>query len=240
VKSYKYLDIVTVAFVAVLLISNLASNKLVVLGPFTFDAGTLLFPLSYIFGDILTEVYGYKRSRRVIWLGFGASALMAVVLWIVTLLPAAPDSGEQTAVFNTAIGSTTYIVLGSLIAFWAGEFSNSIVLAKLKVAMQGRMLWVRTISSTFVGQAVDTFLFLTIAFGIGGALMGQPMDGALFWAILVSNYIFKVGVEVLFTPITYLIVGFLKRAEHEDYYDTNTDFNPFNLSVTSEPQTATR
>ena len=239
-KSYKYLDVITVAFVAVLLISNLASNKLVTLGPFTFDAGTLLFPLSYIFGDILTEVYGYKRSRRVIWLGFGAAALMAVVLWIVTLLPAAPDSGEQTAVFNTAIASTPWIVLGSLIAFWAGEFSNSIILAKMKVAMQGRFLWMRTISSTLVGQAIDTILFLTIAFGIGGALMGQPMDGSLFWTIVISNYIFKVGVEVLFTPITYATVGFLKRAEHEDYYDTNTDFNPFDLSVTSEPQTATR
>jgi uncharacterized integral membrane protein (TIGR00697 family) len=238
VKSYRYLDVVTVAFVAVLLISNIASNKLVDLGWFTFDAGTLLFPLSYIFGDVLTEVYGYKRSRRVIWLGFAAAALMALVLWVVTLLPAAPDAGEQTAVFNTALGSTQYIVLGSLLAFWAGEFSNSIVLAKMKVAMKGRWLWMRTIGSTLVGEAIDTILFLTIAFAVGGALMGQPMDGSLFWTIVISNYIFKVGVEVLFTPITYAIVGFLKRAEREDYYDVNTDFNPFDLGIAPEPQTA--
>jgi uncharacterized integral membrane protein (TIGR00697 family) len=240
VKSFRYLDVVMVAFVAVLLISNIASNKLVDLGWFTFDAGTLLFPLSYIFGDVLTEVYGFKRSRRVIWLGFGAAALMASVMWVVTLLPAAPNSGDQTAVFNTALGSTPYIVLGSLIAFWAGEFSNSFVLAKLKVATRGRWLWLRTISSTLVGEAIDTVLFLTIAFAIGGALQGQPMDGTLFWTILISNYIFKVGVEVLFTPVTYGIVEFLKRTEHEDYYDLNTDFNPFNLSAASEASTATR
>ncbi|MEO5951432.1 MAG: queuosine precursor transporter [Chloroflexia bacterium] len=240
-KSFKYFDIVMVAFVAVLLISNIASNKLVDFGQFTFDAGTILFPLSYIFGDVLTEVYGYKRSRRVIWMGFGASALMALVLWFVTILPAAPNSGDQTAVFNTALGSTPYIVLGSLIAFWAGEFSNSIVLAKLKVAMKGKQLWVRTIGSTLIGEAIDTVLFITIAFAIGGALLGSPMEGSLFWTIMISNYIFKVGVEVLFTPITYAVVTFLKRAEHEDYYDTNTDFNPFTLSApTNEPASVSR
>jgi queuosine precursor transporter len=226
-KAYRYFDLVMAAFVAVLLISNIASNKFVLLGPFTFDAGTLLFPLSYIFGDILTEVYGYRRSRRVIWTGFGAAALMALVLWVVTLIPAAPGSGPNTEAFNAAVGSTTYIVLGSLVAFFAGEFTNSFVLAKMKVAMQGRWLWARTIGSTVLGEAVDTIIFLTIAFGIGGALQGSPMEGGLFWTIFWSNYVFKVGVEVLFTPITYAIVGFLKRAEHEDYYDRNTDFNPF-------------
>ncbi len=232
-KNYRYLDIVTVAFVAVLLISNVASNKLVTFGPFTYDAGTLLFPLSYIFGDVLTEVYGYKRTRRVIWLGFGAAALMAAVLWVVTLLPVPTDAGSQpqSEAFNVGLASTSYIVLGSLVAFFAGEFSNSFTLARLKVATQGRWLWLRTISSTVVGQAIDTVLFLTIAFGIGGALMGSPMEGSLFWSIVISNYIFKVGVEVLFTPITYAIVGFLKRAEHEDYYDTHTNFNPFALST---------
>ncbi|MDQ3707244.1 MAG: queuosine precursor transporter [Chloroflexota bacterium] len=232
-KNYRYLDIVMVAFVAVLLVSNVASNKLVTFGPFTYDAGTLLFPLSYIFGDVLTEVYGYKRSRRVIWLGFGSAALMAAVLWVVTLLPIPADQGPQpqSEAFNVGLASTSYIIIGSLVAFFAGEFSNSFVLAKLKVATKGRLLWLRTIGSTVVGQAVDTLLFVTIAFGVGFALMGFPMEGSLFWTIVISNYIFKVGVEVLFTPLTYAIVGFLKRAEREDYYDTHTNFNPFALSA---------
>jgi uncharacterized integral membrane protein (TIGR00697 family) len=232
-KNYRYFDLVMAAFVAVLLISNVASNKFVQLGPFQYDAGTLLFPLSYIFGDVLTEVYGYKRSRRVIWTGFGASALMAVVLWVVTMLPVPTDAGPQpqSEAFNAGLASTSYIVIGSLVAFFAGEFSNSFVLARLKVATQGRWLWLRTISSTLVGEAIDTLLFLTIAFAIGGVLMGSPMEGSFFWSIAISNYIFKVGVEVLFTPITYAIVGFLKRAEHEDYYDTHTNFNPFALAA---------
>jgi hypothetical protein len=228
------------AFVAVLLISNVASNKIVSLGPFTYDAGTILFPLSYIFGDILTEVYGYKRSRRVIWTGFAASALMALVFWVVTLLPIPADQGPQpqSEAFNIALNSTPFIVLGSLVAFFAGEFTNSYVLARLKVATQGRWLWSRTIGSTLVGQVVDTLIFLTIAFAIGFAVLGSPMDGNLFWSIVISNYIFKVGVEVLFTPITYAIVGFLKRAEHEDYYDTHTNFNPFILSVRDDRDAA--
>ena len=232
-KNYRYFDLVMVAFVAVLLISNVASNKFVEFGPFQYDAGTLLFPLSYIFGDILTEVYGYKRSRRVIWSGFGAAALMAVVLWIVTLLPIPGNAGPQpqSEAFNAGLASTPFIVLGSLVAFFAGEFSNSFVLAKMKVAMRGRQLWARTIGSTVVGEAIDTLLFATIAFAIGSALLGTPTDGSFFWTLVISNYIFKVGVEVLFTPITYAIVGFLKRAEREDYYDTNTNFNPFVLAA---------
>jgi uncharacterized integral membrane protein (TIGR00697 family) len=230
-KNYRYFDLVMAAFVTVLLISNVASNKFVSVGPFTYDAGTILFPLSYIFGDILTEVYGYKRSRRVIWTGFAASALMALVFWVVTLLPIPTDQGPlpQSEAFNIALNSTPFIVLGSLVAFFAGEFTNSYVLARLKVATRGRWLWSRTIGSTLVGQVVDTLIFLTIAFAIGGVILGSPMDGSLFWSIVISNYIFKVGVEVLFTPITYAIVGFLKRAEHEDYYDTHTNFNPFLL-----------
>ncbi|HET6262175.1 MAG TPA: queuosine precursor transporter, partial [Chloroflexia bacterium] len=213
-KNYRYFDLVMAAFVTVLLISNVASNKFVNLGPFTYDAGTILFPLSYIFGDILTEVYGYKRSRRVIWTGFAASALMALVFWAVTLLPIPTDQGPlpQSEAFNTALNSTAFIVLGRLVAFFAGEFTNSYVLARLKVATRGRWLWSRTIGSTLVGQVVDTLIFLTIAFAIGFAVLGSPMDGNLFWSIVISNYIFKVGVEVLFTPITYAIVGFLKRA----------------------------
>jgi queuosine precursor transporter len=233
VKSFRYFDIVMVAFVAVLLISNVASNKFVQIGPFTYDAGTILFPLSYIFGDMLTEVYGYKRSRRVIWMGFGASALMAVVLWFVIQLPIPADLGPQpqSEAFNTALASTPFIVIGSLIAFFVGEFSNSYVLAKMKIATKGRWLWSRTIGSTVVGEALDTILFVTIAFGIGGAILGTPMSSDLFWSIVISNYIFKVGVEVLFTPITYGVVGFLKRREHEDFYDYNTDFNPFTMST---------
>lgn len=229
-RNYKYFDLIMAAFVAVLLISNIASNKLVKLGPFEYDAGTLLFPLSYIFGDILTEVYGYRRSRRVIWVGFAAAALMAAVLWLVTLLPAMPGTEEQGAAFNRAVAFIPYIVLGSLVAFFAGEFSNSFVLAKMKLASAGRWLWSRTIGSTLVGQAVDTSLFILIAFGLGSALSGQPVDAAFLWSLFISNYIFKVGVEVLFTPLTYAIVSFLKRAEREDYYDRNTNFNPFALA----------
>jgi uncharacterized integral membrane protein (TIGR00697 family) len=248
-KQFKYLDLVTVGFVSVLLISNIASSKIVQLGELKlgdfnfqmiFDAGTILFPLSYIFGDILTEVYGYKRSRRVIWMGFAANILMALVFWLVISLPAASDqfSQEQGAAFNRALSTNIYIVLGSLVAFWAGEFTNSITLAKLKVATEGRWLWLRTIGSTLVGQIVDTLLFASIAFGLGGALTGTPMPADAFWMLVVSNYIFKVGVEVLFTPITYAVVGFLKREEGVDYYDRDTDFNPFSLSTQDRAQAA--
>jgi queuosine precursor transporter len=232
-KQFKYFDLVMAAFVAVLLISNVASNKFVELGPFKYDAGTILFPLSYIFGDVLTEVYGYKRSRRVIWIGFAASALMALVLWLVTSLPIPTDQGPQpqSEAFNAGLASTPYIVLGSLIAFLAGGFTNSYVLARLKIVTEGRLLWSRTITSTLVGQLVDTLIFVSIAFALGMALLGNPMPGDLLWQIMISNYIFKVGVEVLFTPITYAVVGFLKRREGVDTYDRDTDFNPFAIST---------
>jgi uncharacterized integral membrane protein (TIGR00697 family) len=228
-KNYRYFDLVMVAFVAVLLISNVASNKFVSLGPFSYDGGTILFPLSYIFGDVLTEVYGYRRSRRVIWAGFAVSALMAVVLWVVSALPIPGDAGPQpqSEAFNLALSTTPFIVLGSLVAFFAGEFSNSFVLAKMKIFTSGRWLWSRTIGSTIIGEAIDTLLFVNIAFALGGFLLGNPTDAGLLWSIIWSNYVFKVGVEVLFTPITYAVVGFLKRAENEDYYDRDTDFNPF-------------
>jgi uncharacterized integral membrane protein (TIGR00697 family) len=240
VRSFRYFDIVMVAFVAVLLISNIASNKFVSLGPFQYDGGTILFPLSYIFGDILTEVYGYRRSRRVIWVGFGSAALMALVLWVVTLLPIPGDFGPQpqSDAFNIALQSTPYIVLGSLIAFWAGEFSNSFVLAKMKILTKGKWLWTRTIGSTIIGEGVDTILFASIAFALGGVLLGSPMEGSAFWILVISNYIFKVGVEVVLTPVTYLIVNFLKRTEREDYYDIGTDFNPFNLATAEPSNTA--
>ncbi|MDD3066715.1 MAG: queuosine precursor transporter [Candidatus Gracilibacteria bacterium] len=222
-KSYRHLDTITALFVAVLLISNVASTKIVDFGIFSFDGGTLLFPLAYIFGDILTEVYGYARSRRVIWLGFLGSALMAGVLALVNFLPAAADWPYQEA-FQTILGQTLRIVAASLTAYFAGEFANSFILAKLKIAMQGKHLWIRTIGSTLIGEGLDTIIFCLIAFyGV--------FDNSLLLTIVLSNYVFKVGVEILFTPFTYGIVGFLKRAEKEDYYDKKTNFNPFKLEV---------
>lgn len=218
-RSYRYLDLLLAAFVTVLIISNIASTKILVLGPFTFDGGTILFPLAYIFGDVLTEVYGYKASRRVIWAGLACLALAAVTLAVVDVLPPAADWPLQDA-YHALLGQTPRIVAASLAAYWAGEFTNSFVLAKLKVATRGRWLWARTVGSTLVGEGVDTLVFLAVAFV--GVL---PSD--LLAAILVSNYVFKVGVEVVFTPVTYQIVAFLKRAEHEDYFDRDTDFNPF-------------
>ncbi|MBI2844975.1 MAG: queuosine precursor transporter [Chloroflexi bacterium] len=220
---YGWFPVVTGAFVAVLLISNVASSKILLLGPFTFDGGTILFPLSYIFGDILTEVYGYARSRIVIWTGFGAAVLMSLVFAIVGTLPPAPDWPNQAA-YEAILGLTPRIVLASLIAYFAGEFSNSFTLAKMKIFTKGKWLWSRTIGSTLVGEGVDTALFVLIAFfGV--------FDTALLIAVLASNYVFKVGVEVLFTPITYWVVNILKRVEREDYYDYTTDFNPFKLQA---------
>jgi uncharacterized integral membrane protein (TIGR00697 family) len=216
-RPYRYLDLITAVFVAVLILSNVASTKLVSLGPFTFDGGTLLFPLAYIFGDVLTEVYGYARSRRVIWTGFACLGLMVITLFVVDALP------PQNEAFTAILGQAPRIALGSLIAYWAGEFTNSVILAKLKVRTQGRWLWSRTIGSTLVGELVDTAVFLLIAFyGV------WPND--LLWTVFVSNYIFKCGVEIAFTPITYQIVNALKRAEREDYFDRDTDFNPLAFS----------
>jgi uncharacterized integral membrane protein (TIGR00697 family) len=221
-RHYRHLDLITALFVTVLIVSNIASTKILILGPFTFDGGTILFPLAYIFGDVLTEVYGYTPSRRVIWTGFGCLALTAVTLAIVDALPPAPDWTLQSA-FSAILGQAPRIVSGSLLAYWAGEFVNSFILAKLKVRTDGRWLWTRTIGSTLVGEGVDTAVFLTVAF-----LGVLPTD--LLWTIFVSNYVFKVGVETVFTPITYQVVGFLKRAEREDYYDRDTDFNPFRVA----------
>ena len=208
--------------VAVLIISNIASTKVVLLEPFTFDGGTILFPLAYIFGDVLTEVYGYKRARRVIWIGFGLLVLSALTFALVNSLPAPTDEGSKrfADAFSTILGSTPRIVLASLMANWVGEFVNSYVLARLKVRTQGRFLALRTIGSTLIGQGLDTALFLLIAF----AGVWSP---ALIWTVFLSNYVFKVGVEVLLTPITYAAVGFLKRSEHQDHYDRDTSFNPF-------------
>lgn len=220
-RLYRHIDLITAAFVAVLLISNIASTKILVIGPLTFDGGTILFPLAYIFGDVLTEVYGYRRARRVIWTGFFWIAAAVLVFAIVDALPPA-EGWELQESFSAILGQTPRIVLGSLIAYFAGEFSNSYILARLKIATRGRWLWTRTIGSTLVGQAVDTALFLVVAFW--GVLPPE-----LLLTVFISNYVFKVGIEALFTPITYAVVNFLKRAEGEDYFDHNTDFNPFAL-----------
>ena len=221
--TFRFFDLIMALFVAVLLISNIASTKIVVLGPFTFDGGTLLFPISYIFGDILTEVYGYGRSRRVIWIGFISAILMVVTLTVVGLLPGAPGWEGQEA-YQAILGTTPRIVLASLVAYWAGGFSNSYTLARMKVLTKGRWLWTRTIGSTIVGEGVDTLLFVTIAFwGV--------LPGGLLLSVMLSNYVFKSGLEALLTPVTYQVVSFLKKAEMEDHYDFDTDFNPFYLGT---------
>ncbi len=220
-RPYRYFEYVMALFVAVLLISNVASSKILRLGPFTFDGGTILFPVSYIFGDILTEVYGYVGSRKVIWTGFFCTGLMALVFAIVGALPAAPGWDAQEA-YMAILGITPRIVLASLIAYFSGEFSNSYILAKMKIWTQGRWLWARTIGSTIVGEGVDSLLFVLIAFY--GAL-----PAPLLGSVILSNYVFKVGFEALATPLTYATTNFLKRAENEDYYDYHTDFNPFRV-----------
>jgi uncharacterized integral membrane protein (TIGR00697 family) len=231
-KSYKYYDLIMALFVTVLLVSNIASSAKIVdwgvtvLGlRLSFDAGTLLFPISYIFGDVLTEVYGYRRSRRVIWTGFAAAALMSGVLWLVGRLPGEATwqsyAGDQAYASILGGVSDGGIIIASLAAFFIGEFSNSYVLARLKVRMQGRYLWVRTIGSTLVGEGLDTVAFVGIAtlFGV--------FPPEIFVSLIVANYVFKVLIETVMTPLTYRIVNFLKRAEHEDVYDVDTDFNPF-------------
>ena len=220
-KSYKYLTALSVFFVSVLLISNIASTKIVDFGWFTFDGGTLLFPLSYIFGDILTEVYGYAKARRVIWTGLAANVFMALVFMAASALPPAAPWPLQEA-FASILGQTPRIVAASVIAYWAGEFLNSYVLAKIKVKMQGRRLWIRTIGSTVVGEAIDTALFISLAFG-------GVLPGSLVITIMISSYLAKVALEIILTPATYAVVRTLKRAEGEDYYDTATNFNPFHL-----------
>ncbi len=218
-KEYRYFTLITGLFVAVLLISNVASSKLVALGPLTFDGGTILFPISYIFGDILTEVYGYRKSRQVIWIGFGSAFLMMAVFVIVGWLPSANGWENQDA-YNKILGLTPRIVAGSLLAYFAGEFSNSVILAKMKISTSGRWLFARTIGSTIVGEGVDTLIFVLVAFaGV------YSLD--IIWIMIISNYIFKVAFEVVLTPLTYCIVGYLKRAEKSDVFDYHTNFNPF-------------
>lgn len=219
------------AFVTVILCSNLIGVHKVsyvdlpFYGEYIYGAGVLFFPISYLFGDILTEVYGYKRSRRVIWAGFGALIFASLMALVVTGLPAAVTmSPEQQAAVNLIFGQTPRIVVASLIAFWVGEFVNSFVLAKLKLLTSGKLLWTRTVGSTVLGEIADSLLFYPIAF------FGTWSNEQLI-SVMIGNYFIKVLWEVLATPFTYLIVGWLKRAEHEDYFDRETDFNPFSLET---------
>jgi len=229
-RIYRYFDLVMAAFVTVLIVSNIASSaKIVDWGvslfklPLAFDAGTILFPISYIFGDVLTEVYGFRKSRRVIWTGFACLALTAAVLWLVRIMPGEATWMETTGqtAFNNVLGgiSTGGIVLASLVAYLAGEFTNSVILAKMKVATKGRWLWMRTIGSTLVGEGVDSVIFISVACLVG------VFPWSLFFTLVVANYIFKCLIEMLMTPVTYWVVAKLKRAENEDYYDTKTRFS---------------
>lgn len=220
-SNLKYFSTISTLFVAMLMISNTVATKLFSIGPFIFTGGILVFPITYIFGDILTEVYGYSRSRKIIWTGFIALIFMSFIYWFVGLLPPAPNWPNQKA-YLIILGLVPRIVLASIIAYWAGEFANSFVLAKMKIMTKGRHLWTRTIGSTIVGEGVDTTLFVLIAFY--GVLSG----GILTIAIL-SGYAFKVVYEIVATPITYKVVAFLKKTERVDYYDYNTRFNPFKI-----------
>ncbi len=233
-EQFHYFDIIMSVFVMVLVVSNVASSAKIVdlhlslFGiPMAFDGGTILFPVSYIFGDILTEVYGYKRSRRVIWTGFACLALASGFFWLLGTLP-----GEAT--WQTYAGDPAYlailggmstggIVLGSLAGYWGGEFSNSFVLAKMKILTQGKYLWMRTIGSTLVGELVDSVVFVAIAtlFGV--------FPWSLFITLAVTNYVFKTTIEVIMTPLTYIFVNYFKKVEKVDFYDIGTNFNPFQL-----------
>ena len=219
------------AFVTVLLCSNLigvhkvSSIDLPFYGEYIYGAGVLFFPISYLFGDILTEVYGYARSRKVIWAGFGALVFASFMSLVVTSLPTAVNASmERDQAINTIFGQVPRIVAASLLAFWIGEFVNSFVLAKLKLISSGKLLWVRTIGSTIIGEIADSAIFYPVAF------FGIWSNEQLI-SVMIGNYFIKVLWEVLATPFTYLIVNFLKKAEHEDYYDKDTNFNPFTLET---------
>lgn len=228
-KHYRYYDLIMAAFVTVLVCSNLIGPAKVtqievpVLGTLTFGAGVLFFPISFIFGDILTEVYGYAASRRVIWAGFAGLAFASLMAWMIVALPPAPFWDNQHE-YEVAFGSTWRISLAGLIAFAVGEFVNSFVMAKMKVWSAGRHLWQRTITSTVFGEAIDTVMFVPLAFWNTGIIPNDKIP-----LVIGAQIISKILVEVVFTPVVYKVVAFLKRVEHEDYYDTHTNFNPFTL-----------
>ena len=224
IKKFKYYDLIMAAFVTVLLCSNIiGAEKVVTIAGFSFGAGILFFPISYFFNDILTEVYGYARSRKVVWAGFGAMGFASFMSWVVVSLPPAQGWIHQSA-YEVVFGQTPRIVAASLLAFFSGEFVNSYTLAKMKVFTTGRFLWMRTIGSTIAGEAADSLIFYPVAFyGF------WPND--LLITVMITNYVIKVSWEVIATPITYKVIGFLKRKEHEDYYDKDTNFTPFSIEV---------
>lgn len=237
-RHYRYYDLVMAGFVSVLLCSNLIGPAKVaridlpdgisfpLIGTsLDFGAGNIFFPIGYVFGDVLTEVYGYARARKVIWAGFGSLLFAALMTQVVIHLPPSPEEPFNTQyqpALEMALGATPRIVLASLLAYWCGDFVNSYILARMKVWTEGRWLWTRTIGSTIAGQGVDSLLFYPLAF-YGMWSTNQLIETMLF------NWCFKVGIEVLFTPLTYLVIGCLKRAETEDFYDVDTDFTPFSL-----------
>ena len=221
----KYFLYIAILFVAVLMISNTVAVKLIQIGPFIFSGGIFIFPISYIFGDILTEVYGYKASRKIIWSGFAALVLMSFCYFLVQLLPS-PVFWQNQHAYEVILGAVPRIVLGSIVAYFAGEFSNSYVLSKMKVWMNGKHLWMRTIGSTIVGQALDSLIFYPLAFW-----SAEGFTHALVIKLLFTQWALKVAWEVLLTPVTYLVVGGLKRTEGVDVFDDGTDFSPFRAKV---------
>jgi len=230
-REYRYYEFVMAAFVTILICSNLigpakiAQLDFPVFGVLTFGAGVLFFPISYVFGDVLTEVYGYARSRRVIWAGFAGLAFASLMSAVVVALPPAPFWKNQEA-YEIAFGATWRIALASMFAYFCGEFVNSFVLAKMKIATQGRWLWTRTIGSTIFGEGVDSLLFYPLAFYGTGIIPDDKLP-----SVMLAQFVAKVAVEVVFTPVTYAVVGFLKRAEDEDHYDRETRFTPFSLKT---------
>jgi uncharacterized integral membrane protein (TIGR00697 family) len=224
-RRFRYLDLLTIGFVVVLLVSNLVGQKICQIGPLKVSGAQLLFPIAYICGDVFTEVYGYAASRRAIWIGFFAMALLAGMGAIAVALPPAPGWPNQQA-FATVFGLVPRFAVASLIAYWVGEFTNSFTLAKMKLLTRGRWLWTRTIGSTVTGQAVDTAVVIVIAFA--GYTSAKTMA-----IMILSSYLIKVVYETLATPLTYAVVAWLKRAEDVDAFDTHTNFNPFALSPRS-------
>ena len=224
---FRYFPYVMAAFVAILLLSNIIGAAkmsyvtLPVVGQWAFGAGVLFFPVSYIIGDVLTEVYGYANARRVIWTGFAALAFMAFMAWVVVALPPAEGWDGQEA-YESVFGNTWRIVAASMTAFWVGEFANSFVLARLKVMTSGRFLWMRTIGSTVVGQGLDSLIFYPLAFY---GLAGWPVEQ--LWEVVLFQWFIKCAWEAILTPVTYAVVGFLKRREGVEVFDTSTDFSPF-------------
>ena len=220
---YKYYDLIMAAFVTVLICSNLiGAEKVVTILGFSFGAGILFFPISYFFNDILTEVYGYARSRKVVWAGFAGLGFASFMAWVVIKLPPAQGWVYQEA-YETVFGQTWRIVLASMLAFFSGEFVNSYVLAKMKLFTRGKFLWTRTIGSTIAGEMIDSIIFYPIAFyGF------WPND--LLITVMITNYVLKVSWEIIATPVTYKVVNFLKKKEHEDFYDHDTNFTPFSIT----------